>query len=90
MHFLVDECTGPAVARWLRKQKHEVFSVYEEARGMDDDGIIQKSFAERWILIKLIMGSQIFIVDKRYFDEHSVKMKDLTPKLASKHKTSRK
>ena len=37
MRFIVDEYTGPAVAEWLRKQNHEVFSVYEEARGMDDD-----------------------------------------------------
>jgi predicted nuclease of predicted toxin-antitoxin system len=51
MRFLVDECTGPAVARWLRNQKHEVFSVYEEARGMEDDVIIQKAFEENWILI---------------------------------------
>lgn len=34
MRFLVDECTGPAVARWLREHQHDVFSVYEEARGM--------------------------------------------------------
>jgi predicted nuclease of predicted toxin-antitoxin system len=27
MRFLVDECTGPAVARWLREQGHDVFSV---------------------------------------------------------------
>ena len=33
MRFLVDECTGPAVARWLREQSHDVFSVFEEARG---------------------------------------------------------
>ena len=51
MRLLVDECTGPAVARWLREQKHEVFSVYEVARGMDDDAIIQKAFDENWILI---------------------------------------
>ena len=51
MRFLVDECTGPAVARWLRERKHEVFSVYEEARGMEDDDIIQKAFDENWILI---------------------------------------
>ena len=24
MRFLVDECTGPAVARWLREQGHDV------------------------------------------------------------------
>ena len=51
MRLLVDECTGPAVARWLREHQHEVFSVYEQARGMDDDDIIQKAFDENWILI---------------------------------------
>ena len=51
MRFLVDECTGPAVAAWLRAQNHEVFSVYDEARGMEDDAIIQKALAENWILI---------------------------------------
>ena len=51
MRFLVDECTGPAVARWLREHEHDVFSVYEEARGMDDRDVIHKAFAENWILI---------------------------------------
>ena len=51
MRFLVDECTGPAVAEWLRNQKHEVFSVFEEARGMADDDIILKALEENWILI---------------------------------------
>jgi predicted nuclease of predicted toxin-antitoxin system len=51
MRFLVDECTGPVVARWLREQQHEVFSVYEEARGTDDDSIIQKAYEESWLLI---------------------------------------
>jgi len=51
MRFLVDECTGPSVAEWLRGQRHEVFSVYDEARGMDDDEIIHKAFAENLILI---------------------------------------
>ncbi len=49
MRFLMDECTGPIVPKWLRNQQHEVFSVYEEARGMDDDAIIQKALAENWI-----------------------------------------
>ncbi len=51
MRFLVDECTGPAVAQWLREQRHEVFSVYEEGRGMDDEAIVQQAFAEDRILI---------------------------------------
>jgi len=51
MRFLVDECTGPKFARWLKEQGYEVFSVYEEARGMTDDQIIEKANAEGWILI---------------------------------------
>lgn len=51
MRFLVDECTGPAVAQWLREQRHEVFSVYEEARGMDDETIVHQAFVEDCILI---------------------------------------
>ena len=37
MRFLVDECIGPAVARWLTEQ--------------DDEAIIQKAHVENWILI---------------------------------------
>jgi predicted nuclease of predicted toxin-antitoxin system len=51
VRFLVDENTGVVVARWLRSQEHEVFSVYEEARGIDDDEIFRKAFDENWILI---------------------------------------
>jgi predicted nuclease of predicted toxin-antitoxin system len=51
MRFLVDECTGPKTAQWLRDQGHEVFSVFDEARGADDDAIIEKAFNENWILI---------------------------------------
>lgn len=51
MRFMVDECTGSAVAEWLRGEKHEVFSVYDEARGLDDNTIIQKAFTENWMLI---------------------------------------
>jgi predicted nuclease of predicted toxin-antitoxin system len=42
MRFLVDDCAGPTVATWLRSNGHEVFSVFVQARGMDDDNIIQK------------------------------------------------
>jgi predicted nuclease of predicted toxin-antitoxin system len=51
MRFLVDESTGPAVAEWLRQKGHEVFSVFNEARGMADEDIIQKAFTENWILM---------------------------------------
>lgn len=51
MRFLVDECTGPAVANWLRKQGYDVFSVYDQSRGITDDEIIQKAFSENRILV---------------------------------------
>lgn len=51
MRFLVDECTGPAVARWLRGLSHDVFSIYDEAKGTSDEDIIAKAHAENWILI---------------------------------------
>ncbi len=51
MRFLVDECTGPMVALWLRDQGHEVYSVYHAARGLDDSRILDKAFSENWILI---------------------------------------
>ena len=51
MRFIVDECTGPGVANWLRTQGHETFSVYAQARGASDDWIIKKALNEDWILI---------------------------------------
>jgi predicted nuclease of predicted toxin-antitoxin system len=51
MRFLVDECTGPAVAHWLREQGHDVVSVYEEARASADDVVIQMASKDERILI---------------------------------------
>lgn len=51
MRFLVDECTGPKVAAWLRQAGYEVFSVFDEARGLTDNKIIAKAYAENWILV---------------------------------------
>ncbi|CAN5770343.1 hypothetical protein BH24ACI3_BH24ACI3_16610 [soil metagenome] len=51
MRFLVDECTGPAVAAWLKDLGHEIFSVFDEAQAASDDEILAKAFGENWILI---------------------------------------
>ena len=51
MRFLVDECTGSKVAEWLRDANYEVFSVFDQARGMTDDDILAKALTENWILI---------------------------------------
>jgi predicted nuclease of predicted toxin-antitoxin system len=51
MRFLVDECAGPKVAEWLRGLGHEVFSVFEQFRGIEDEEVIKKAHAENLILI---------------------------------------
>jgi len=51
MRFLVDECTGPAVAEWLNNEGHDVYSVFDQARGIDDDAVIRRAYAETRILI---------------------------------------
>src|SRR6056297_3445802 len=51
MRFLVDECTGPAVARWLEERGHDVFSVYDDAPGIGDVEVLRRGHAEERILI---------------------------------------
>ncbi len=66
MRFLVDECTGSAVAQWLRSQGHDVLSVYEQARGMDDEHVIQTAFAQNRILITNDKDFGVKIYRERY------------------------
>jgi predicted nuclease of predicted toxin-antitoxin system len=49
--FIVDENLGSRVARWLKEHQHDVISIYEEFRGLDDDEILRKSVEENRILI---------------------------------------
>jgi predicted nuclease of predicted toxin-antitoxin system len=51
VRFLVDECAGPTVARWLREQGYDAFSVFEEARGVDDEWVINRALEDDRILI---------------------------------------
>ena len=51
MRFLVDECTGPLVARWLQRQGHDVFSVYHRMRGATDDSIMDAAEREDRVII---------------------------------------
>ena len=60
MRFIVDECTGPFVAEWLRASGHEVFSVYEEARGLGDDEVITAAY----------YGDYILITNDRLYSDH--------------------
>jgi predicted nuclease of predicted toxin-antitoxin system len=51
IRFLVDECTGPSVAKWLSKEGYEVFSVFDESPGINDKEILKKAYEENWVII---------------------------------------
>ena len=62
MRFLVDECAGPSLARWLREQGHDIFSVFDQARGINDDEVLQRALENERILITIDkdFGEKIF------------------------------
>ncbi len=49
--FLVDECTGPNVAKWLTEMGYTVYSIFDNNPGLGDEVIIQKAQAENWVII---------------------------------------
>ena len=95
MRFLVDECTGPKVAQWLRDHQHEVFSVYDDARGLDDSAILNMAFSENWILITndRDFGEKVFrerqphrgVVFLRLLDERPASKIDAIRRLLESH-----
>ncbi|MCR4317877.1 MAG: DUF5615 family PIN-like protein [Planctomycetes bacterium] len=82
MRFVVDECTGPKVAKWLRSLNHDVYSAFDDARGSDDDELLKLAFDDERILITndKDFGEKIFregkqhkgVVFLRLADERSV------------------
>ncbi|MCY7326980.1 MAG: DUF5615 family PIN-like protein [Saprospiraceae bacterium] len=50
MKILVDESTGPGVARWLLGLGHEVLSVYDEQPGISDREICRIAFDADWLI----------------------------------------
>lgn len=43
MRFVVDECAGPALAKWLRGQSHDVISVFDDAKGVPDHELLARA-----------------------------------------------
>lgn len=95
MRFLVDECTGPAVAHWLKDQGYEVFSVYNEARGLDDESVLRKAATESWVLITndKDFGNKVFrerrphrgVVFRRLADERAHNKIETLRRLIEEH-----
>lgn len=96
MRFLIDECTGPRVAKWLQDQGYKVFSVYHQAPGLSDDEVIEKAFIEKWILITndKDFGEKVFrekkphwgIIFLRLEDERATSKIETIRRLLDNHK----
>jgi predicted nuclease of predicted toxin-antitoxin system len=56
MRFIVDECLGPVVARWLRNQGHDVVSIFESARGSVDVVILAWAARDDRVLLTADKG----------------------------------
>lgn len=95
MRFLVDECTGPTVAQWLRDQGYEVFSIYEDQRGLSDEAILEKAHREQWVIVTndKDFGEKVFreqhphhgIVILRLDDERAHNKINVLKRLLSSH-----
>jgi predicted nuclease of predicted toxin-antitoxin system len=44
------------VAAWLRGEGHDVFSVYDEARGLPDEAVLERAVVEHRILVTADKG----------------------------------
>ncbi len=95
MRFIVDECTGPSVALWLKDSGYDVFSIFDDKRGASDSWILNKANAEKWIVITndKDFGEKIFrerlnhsgVVLLRLQDEKPANKIDMLRKLLSEY-----
>ncbi|MVM37790.1 hypothetical protein GO730_09650 [Spirosoma sp. HMF3257] len=51
MKWLVDECTGPSVGRWLRERGFDVYSVGEQSPGWPDWQVLAHAVSENRVVI---------------------------------------
>jgi len=49
--FLVDECTGPNVALWLKSQDYITISIYDEFPGKKDFDILKMAFDNNYVIV---------------------------------------
>lgn len=81
MNFLVDECTGPAVARWLRDAGHDAVSVTECMSGSDDELVIERAARERRVLVTndKDFGELVFKKSKQHSGVIVLRLQDESP-----------
>lgn len=82
MKFLVDECVGPTVAEWLKKNNYDAISIYDYMPGIDDNTVLDKAFSENRILITSDkgFGEMIFKHNKQHCGVLLLRLIDERPK----------
>ena len=81
MKFLVDECVGPTVAKWLKKNKYDTISIYDGLQGIDDDSVLDKAFSEDRILITsdTDFGEMVFKKKQQHYGVLLLRLVDERP-----------
>lgn len=51
MKFIVDECIGPSVARWLKQNNYDAISVYDSLQSSSDTTVLEHAVKDHRILI---------------------------------------
>jgi predicted nuclease of predicted toxin-antitoxin system len=51
MKFIVDECTGPMVARWLVAEGYDILSISLDRKGISDKEILEIAVGEERVVI---------------------------------------
>lgn len=77
----MDECTGPAAARWLERAGHDVMSVYEESPGAGDSEVIDLALRENRILVTNDkgFGEKVFREGRRHSGVLLLRLEDERP-----------
>jgi predicted nuclease of predicted toxin-antitoxin system len=95
IRFIVDECTGPLVAKWLLSKNYQVLSIYDNFKGIKDFEILRIAQEEKWVIITndKDFGELVYknnfqhhgIVLLRLIDERSSNKIDVLEKLIDNH-----
>jgi len=51
IRFIIDECVGSSVAKWLSNKSYKIYSIANESYGISDEKILDKAFNEDWVII---------------------------------------
>jgi predicted nuclease of predicted toxin-antitoxin system len=86
MRFLVDECCGPVVARWLQQANHDVRRVAEMAPGLGDADVLQWAWREERVLITndKDFGNRVFEKGEPHHGVILLRLEDERPPVAIK------